>query len=97
MIADMATEIEASRHLVYHAARIEDEGGDYSKEAAMAKLFASEAAMRATRNAIQILGGIGLAKEMLPEMLLRDARASMIEDGANDVLALAGFRYLLQQ
>ena len=58
-------------------------------------MFCTEAAFQIASDAIQLFGGMGLAKGMVVEMLLRDARASMIEDGANDVLALAGFRYLL--
>ena len=58
-------------------------------------MFCTETAFEIASDAVQIYGGIGLAKGITVEMLLRDARASMIEDGANDVLALAGFRYLL--
>ncbi|GAH24036.1 unnamed protein product, partial [marine sediment metagenome] len=62
-IADMATEIDAARLLVHRAAFLEDQGLPFGKEASMAKLFASEMAMRATVNAIQIFGGYGYIKE----------------------------------
>ena len=60
-----------------------------------AKVFCTQTAFELASDAVQTYGGMGLAKGVLVEMLLRDARASLIEDGANDVLALAGFRYLL--
>ena len=62
-LADMGTQIEAARHLVYHAARLKDRGEEFSRQAAMAKLFASEMAMRVTSEAIQIHGGYGFTRE----------------------------------
>ena len=95
-LVDMTIDIEAGRNLAYKAAWRHAHGEAMSMEGSIAKVFCTETAFELASDAIQILGGMGLAKEMLPEMLLRDARAAMIEDGANEVLALTGFRYLLQ-
>ena len=73
-LADMATQIEASRHLVYHAAWLKDNNHEVIKEAAMAKLFASETAMKVTTEAIQIHGGYGYIKEYDVERFFRDAK-----------------------
>jgi len=85
MIADMATEIDAARLLVYRAAFLEDQDVRFSKEAAMAKLFASEMAMRATRNAIQIFGGYGYTKEYPLERYFRDVKLCEIGEGTSEV------------
>ena len=85
MIADMATEVEAARLLVHRAAFLEDKGLPYSKEAAMAKLFASEIAMRATRNAIQIFGGYGYTREYPVERYFRDVKLCQIGEGTSEV------------
>src|SRR3989338_343913 len=74
MFADMATELDAARLLVYHAAFLKEQGLRYTKEASMAKLFASEAGMRATMKAIQIHGGYGYTKEFPVERYFRDAK-----------------------
>ena len=79
MIADMATRIEASRFLVYNAAYTKDKGERFSKEAAMAKLFASETAMEAVIKAVQIHGGYGYTKEYTVERLFRDAKITEID------------------
>jgi len=84
-IADMATEIDAARLLVYRAAFLEDQKLPYSKEAAMAKLFASEIAMRATNNAIQIFGGYGYIKEYSVERYFRDVKLCQIGEGTSEV------------
>jgi alkylation response protein AidB-like acyl-CoA dehydrogenase len=94
---DMFTKLQAARSLSRTANRRLISGQPTLHYSIAAKVFCTETAFELASDAIQILGGMGLAKEMLPEMLLRDARASMIEDGSNDVLALAGFRYLVQQ
>jgi len=78
-LADMATEIEAARLLVYRAAWLKDQGMDYTSAAAMAKLFASEVAMRHTVEAVQVHGGYGYVKEYHVERLMRDAKRSMKE------------------
>ena len=85
MLADMATEIEAARHLIYHTARLKDLGRPFSREASMAKLFASEMAMRVTRNAIQVLGGNGYMAEYEVERLYRDAKLCEIGEGTSEV------------
>lgn len=85
MIADMATEIEAARLLMIQAARLKDEGRPYAKEAAMAKLFSSEMAMRVTRNAIQILGGYGYMTEYEVERYYRDAKLCEIGEGTSEI------------
>ncbi|HUT14908.1 MAG TPA: acyl-CoA dehydrogenase, partial [Anaerolineae bacterium] len=78
MIADMATEIEAARLMVYRAAWLKDQGGRFTKEAAMAKLYASEAAERACYKAIQIHGGYGYSREYDVERIYRDNRLTTI-------------------
>ena len=92
MIADMATRIEASRYLVYNAAYAKDKGGRFSKEAAMAKLFASETAMEAVIKAVQIHGGYGYTKEYTVERLFRDAKITEIYEGTSEVqrMVIAG-------
>lgn len=85
MIADMATQIEAARLLVHRAAFLEDQGMSYTKEASMAKLFASEIAMNATRNAIQIFGGYGYIKEYPVERYFRDVKLCQIGEGTSEV------------
>ena len=93
MIADMATSIEAARLLVLNAAYKKDQGsGKYSKEAAMAKLFASETAMDAVLKAVQIHGGYGYTKEYTVERLFRDAKITEIYEGTSEVqrMVIAG-------
>ncbi len=85
MLADMATEIEAARHLVYDAARLKDAGRPFKKEAAMAKLFSSEMALRVARNAIQVLGGYGYLAEYEVERYYRDAKLCEIGEGTSEI------------
>jgi len=85
MIADMATQIEAARLLVYRAAFLEDQNIRFTKEASMAKLFGSEIAMRATRNAIQIFGGYGYTREYPVERYFRDIKLCEIGEGTSEV------------
>jgi len=85
MIADMATEVDAARLLVHRAAFLEDQGLPFSKESAMAKLFASEMAMRATRNAIQIFGGYGYTREYPVERYFRDIKLCEIGEGTSEI------------
>jgi butyryl-CoA dehydrogenase len=85
MISDMATEIEAARLLVHRAAYLEDNGQPFSKEAAMAKLYASEMAMKATVKAIQILGGYGYTREYPVERFYRDIKLCQIGEGTSEV------------
>jgi len=88
MIADMATRIEASRFLVYNAAYKKDLGGRISKEAAMAKLFASETAVESAIKAVQVHGGYGYTKEYTVERLFRDSKITEIYEGTSEVQRL---------
>ncbi len=88
MLADMATQIEAARLMTYWAASIEDEGKPYIKEAAMAKLFASEVSRMVTNNALQIHGGYGYTKDYPVERYLRDARLTEIYEGTSEIMRL---------
>ena len=95
-LANMALDIEASRHLVYHAARLKDAGERYTKEAAMAKLFASECAMRVTFDAIQIYGGMGYSREYPVERMWRDAKLCVIGEGTSEIQRLIIARNILR-
>lgn len=94
-IADMATDIEAARLLVYRAARMKDQHLDYDQAAAMAKLFASETAMKHTVEAIQIHGGYGYVKEYHVERLMRDAKITQIYEGTSEVQRIVISRNVL--
>jgi alkylation response protein AidB-like acyl-CoA dehydrogenase len=86
MIADMATEVEASRALVYAAARMVDAGiKDVGKESAMAKMYASDTAMKVTVDALQIFGGYGYMKDYPIEKYVRDAKITQIYEGTNQI------------
>jgi alkylation response protein AidB-like acyl-CoA dehydrogenase len=95
-LANMAMDIEASKHLIYHAARLKDLGLPYSKEAAMAKLLASECAMRVTYDAIQIYGGMGYSREYPVERMWRDAKLCVIGEGTSEVQRLVIARSILK-
>ncbi len=95
MIADMATEIDAARLMVYRAAQLKDKGVRFTKEAAMAKLFASEAAERACFKAIQIHGGYGYVKEYDVERIYRDNRLTTIGEGTSEIQRLVIARQVL--
>jgi alkylation response protein AidB-like acyl-CoA dehydrogenase len=95
MLADGGTEIEAARLLVHRAAWLKDRGLRFTREAAMAKLFASEAGERVTRNAIQILGSYGYSCEYPVERMYRDARLMTIGEGTSEVQRLVIARQLL--
>ncbi len=84
-LADMATEIEAARLLVYKAARLKDQGKNYDIASAMAKVFASETAMKVTTEAVQVHGGYGYVKEYHVERLMRDAKITQIYEGTSEV------------
>ncbi|MCT8978363.1 acyl-CoA dehydrogenase family protein [Clostridium sp. CX1] len=88
MIADMATEIAAARNLVYAAAFKRDCKERFSLEAAMAKLYSAEAAMKITKNAIQVFGGYGYSREYPVERLLRDAKILEIGEGTSEILRM---------
>ena len=95
MIADMATEIEAARALVWKSAWLKDQGRDYSLVAAQAKLFASEVSSRVTNNAIQVHGGYGYVTEYPVERYLRDAKLTEIGEGTSQVQRLVIARRIL--
>jgi alkylation response protein AidB-like acyl-CoA dehydrogenase len=87
MLANMATDIEAARTLVYATARTIDSGAKgFSMESAMAKVFASDMAMRVTTDAVQILGGVGYTRDYPVEKMMRDAKITQIYEGTNQVL-----------
>ena len=85
MLADMAIQIEAARQLVYHAASMKDAGIAYGKEAAMAKTFASDVAVKVALDAVQIMGGYGYSREYPVERMLRDAKITQIYEGTNQI------------
>ena len=95
-LADMATEIEAARHLVYHAAWLYQNGQPHSSEAAMAKLYASEACMRATTKAVQLHGGYGYTTEYPVERMMRDAKVNEIGEGTSEIQRIVIARDLLK-
>jgi alkylation response protein AidB-like acyl-CoA dehydrogenase len=85
MLADMSTQVEYARLLVHKAAFAKDTRGSWSVEAAMAKLTASEVAMKVTVNALQIFGGYGYTREYPIERMLRDAKVTQIYEGTSQV------------
>ena len=95
-LADMATDIEAAKMLVYRAAWLKDSGGDYNQAGAMAKLFASSVAMRHTVEAVQVHGGYGFVKEYHVERLMRDAKITQIYEGTSEVQKIVISRALLK-
>ncbi len=96
-LADMATKIEAARHLVMKAAWLKDNNESYSKESAMAKLYASEVAMEVTIEAVQIHGGYGFVKEYHVERLMRDAKITQIYEGTSEIQRMVISREILSQ
>jgi len=95
MIADMATEIEAARLMVHRAAWVKDQGMRFTKEAAMAKLFATEVSERACYKALQIHGGYGYVREYGVERMYRDQRLCAIGEGTNEIQRLVIARQVL--
>jgi butyryl-CoA dehydrogenase len=96
-LADMATEIEAGKHLLYAATKLAQEGRPFGKQAAMAKLFCSELSMRATIKSIQIHGGYGYTKDYPVERMMRDAKICEIGEGTSEVQRLVIARHLLRE
>ncbi len=94
-LADMATEIEAAKHLVYHAAWLKQNGHPIKREAAMAKLYASELAMRVTIKAVQLHGGYGYTTEYPVERMMRDAKICEIGEGTSEIQRIVIARQLL--
>jgi butyryl-CoA dehydrogenase len=95
MIADMATAIDAARLLTWRAATLKDRGLPFSTEAAMAKLFAAETAMKVTTDAIQVHGGYGYIKEYQVERYFRDAKSTQIYEGTSQIQKLVIARHVL--
>lgn len=95
-LADMATEVDAARLLVWRSANLADAGKPFGREASMGKLFASEAAMRATSKAIQILGGYGYTREFPVERYYRDAKLCEIGEGTSEIQRLVIARSILR-
>lgn len=93
-LADMATDIEAARLLTYQAAWLESEGLPYGKASAMSKLFAGDAAMRVTTEAVQIFGGYGYTKDYPVERMMRDAKITQIYEGTQEIQRLVISRML---
>ncbi|UCB53221.1 MAG: acyl-CoA dehydrogenase [Candidatus Zixiibacteriota bacterium] len=95
-LADMATQLEAARHLVYHASELKDKGEKFIKEAAMAKLYASEVGRFVTYQAIQIFGGYGYTSDYPVERYMRDAKLCEIGEGTSEIHRLVIARELLK-
>ncbi|MGD9330660.1 MAG: acyl-CoA dehydrogenase [Desulfobacterales bacterium] len=96
MIADMATELEAARQLTMSAAAMKDQGAKYTRQASMAKLFASEMVNRITAQAIQIHGGYGFTKDYEVERYYRDARVFTIYEGTSEIQRVVISNHLLK-
>jgi butyryl-CoA dehydrogenase len=96
-LADLATEIEAGRHLLYNAAWLAQQGQPYGPQAAMAKLFCSELAMRATHRAVQVHGGYGYTRDFPVERMMRDAKICEIGEGTSEIQRIVIARDLLKQ
>jgi alkylation response protein AidB-like acyl-CoA dehydrogenase len=95
-LAQMATDIEAAKLMVYRAAWLKDEGLPYNTASAMAKLFASEVAMKTTIEAVQIHGGYGFVKEYHVERLMRDAKITQIYEGTSEIQQIVISRAVIQ-
>jgi alkylation response protein AidB-like acyl-CoA dehydrogenase len=95
MLADMATAIDAARLLTLRAAALKDSGENYTKAAAMAKLFAAETAMKVTTDAIQVHGGYGYIKEYEVERHFRDAKITQLYEGTSQIQKLVIAREVL--
>jgi butyryl-CoA dehydrogenase len=91
----MATEVEAARHLVYHAAWLRQHEKPYKREASMAKLYASELATRNTMKAVQLHGGYGYTTEYPVERMMRDAKVGEIGEGTSEIQRIVIARELL--
>lgn len=95
-LAEMYTQVEAARWLVYKAAYLKDSGQDYALAAATAKLYASEVAMRVTTEAVQVHGGYGYVKEYHVERLMRDAKITQIYEGTSEIQKIVIARSILK-
>jgi butyryl-CoA dehydrogenase len=97
MLADMATELDAARLLIWRAAALKDKGEKYGQASAMAKLYASEMSGRVTNNALQVFGGYGYCKDYPAERHYRDARITQIYEGTSEVQRLVIARSVLME
>jgi butyryl-CoA dehydrogenase len=97
ILADMATEIDAARLLTWRAAWLKDQGKPFEKEAAMAKLYASEVAMRVTTKAVQVFGGYGYTKEFPVERYMREAKLFEIVEGTSEVQRMVIANHVLRE
>lgn len=97
MLADAATEIEVARTMLYKAAWLKEQGRNYNKEAAIAKMFATEMAERVCRNAIQVHGGSGYSSEYPVERIYRDARLMTIGEGTSEIQRIVIARHVLAE
>jgi cyclohexane-1-carbonyl-CoA dehydrogenase len=97
MIADAWTHIEAGRGLMIRAAQLKDQGKRNTKLASMAKYFCSDAAMRITTDAVQILGGYGYCKDFPTERMFRDAKLTQIFEGTNQIQRMVVGREILKE
>ena len=97
MLADMATQIDAARLLTYRAAYLHDKGLPFTKESAMAKVFAAEMAMFVTSKAIQIYGGYGYIKDYPLECYFRDAKITEIYEGTSEMQRMTIARQLIRE
>jgi alkylation response protein AidB-like acyl-CoA dehydrogenase len=96
LLADMAADVERSRAAYLHAARLKDAGRPFSRQASVAKLTATDAAMRVTTDAVQVLGGNGYTREYPVERLFRDAKVTQIFEGTNQIQRMVIGRDLLR-
>src|SRR5215510_8168369 len=98
MLADMATQVEAARHLVYTAARAVDAGvKDVSKISAMSKVFATDTAMKVATDAVQLFGGYGYCRDYPIEKFMRDAKITQIYEGTNQIQRMVIGRALIRE
>jgi alkylation response protein AidB-like acyl-CoA dehydrogenase len=95
-LADMATDIEAARLLIFKSGWLKDQGMDYNLASSMAKVFASEVAMRVTTEAVQVHGGYGYVKEYHVERLMRDAKITQIYEGTSEIQRIVIARHILE-
>lgn len=96
-LADLAAEVQAARHLTYHAAWLKDRGRPFAREAAMAKLVAARLAGNAARTAVQFLGGVGYTSDHPVERMMRDAKACEIGEGTREIQRIVIARHLLKE
>jgi len=95
LIADMEAAVGGARAAYLHAARLKDAGRAFSKEAAVAKLIATDAAMKVTTDAVQVLGGAGYTQDFPAERLFREAKVTQIFEGTNQIQRLVISRHVL--